>query len=188
MARTLCDTWARAPEIGLSPIRYADGTLSTRAWTLTFPIEPVERAEIPFQPMESVFVFRSGDGYLVYSVCSHPRQPDAGRESHLPFHAIELVQDQIDRQALEPGPIRTLITGTCGMQQALQEDPHGPPPDPAHQQDLLMGQLTALASRTGLRYVYLSHCGLMNQHLWPAFLAVFGTNVQRALPGSCIPL
>lgn len=188
VARKLCGVRMRVTESGLAPIRYANGTLSRRAWTLTYPIAPEERAELPFQPYESVFVFRSKAGYLVYSVCSHALQP--GQEpSRRPFHAIELVQEHIDNGDLPPGQIHSLVTGACGMEQMLTEYNDGKPVIIKENPGLLRSRLSALSERTGLQRVYLNHCSRHFEQFWPAFMEVFGdNNIQRALPGSCIPL
>ncbi len=187
VARKLCSTF-RTSEPGLAPVRFSDGTLSRRAWTLTYPIAPEELAEIPFQPAESMFIFRSGDGYSVYSVCSHRRHGGSGDHSSQPIHAVDLVRERIDAGDLPPGPVHTLVTGTCGMRRRLPDRSKDKSLPPEQQQQQLVSELSELAERVGIERVYLNHCGLMNEELWPAFMEVFGEQVRRAVPGSCIPL
>ena len=188
-ARALCDGAMRETEPGLAPVRYTDGTASRRAWTLTYPIAPGERGELAWQPEESVFIFRTGEGYLVYSVCSHALQPGPGPRDQRPLPGIELVQDRIDAEELPPGPIHTLVTGACGMDQMLTEFNGGAPMFIKEDPERLAGRLRALSARTGLRRVYLHHCARHFEQFWPVFMDVFGAaNVQRALPGSWIAL
>ena len=188
VARKLCEAPLREIERGLTPVRYANGVASRRAWTLTYPIAPQERKDLSFQPLESVFVFRSMGGYLVYSVCSHAHQPGQETHSHRPFHAIELVQQYIETGDLRSGPIHSLVTGACGMEQMLTEYNKGQPVFISENPGLLTDRLAAMAKRTGLKNVYLSHCAQHFQQFWPMFIEVFGDRVGRALPGSCIPL
>ena len=188
VARRLCAD-ARVTKPGLAPVRYSDGTLSRRAWTVTYPIASEERAELTFQPYESVFVFRTESGYLVYSVCSHAHQPEQETHPDRPFHAVELVQEHIDAGGLAPGPIHTLITGVCGMNQVIMEGDGGKPPPFEEIQERYRSRISAVAERIGLQRVYLSHCARYFVDKVPqAFMEVFGERVQRAVPGSCIPL
>jgi hypothetical protein len=184
----LCTGLAHETPAGLSPVLYSDGTTSQRAWTYSFPIAPEERDHLPFQPYEAVFVFRTENGYFVYGTCSHRLQagnePPAGK----PLHAVELIQREIDEGNLPPGPIHTLVTGLCGMDQTVRELVESTAASPGKTQQLVRSRLTKMASDTGLQRVYLSHCGLMFDQFWPHFTAIFGSNVMRATPGACIPL
>jgi hypothetical protein len=187
VARKVCaDSPGVAP--GLAPLLYANGTPSQRAWTFTYAfLEP--QGDPPFEPVETVFVFRSGAGYVVYSVCSHAQ--DLGGRGHLPrrLHVVEQIQDEIDAGRLPPGVLHTLVTGSCGMQHALSIVRGREEPTPEVEAAAWRSGLRALAERTGLQRVYLTHCSLSSfRHVWPIFTEVFGAGVQRAVPGSCIPL
>jgi hypothetical protein len=136
-----------------------------------------------------VFVFASGDGFLVYSVCSHPPTVAGAGVSDGPFHAIDLVQAHIEDGSLPAGPIHTLVTGACGMGQVVRERGAATPDHAGSSDPLFRSALSTLKARTGLRRVYLIHCALSSfEHTWPIFMEVFGDDVRRAVPGSAIPL
>ncbi len=189
VARDLCINRARAPKPGLAPIGLSDGTASSRAWVLTYPMDPQERDRILFQPFESIFIFRVGDGYVVYSVCSHLHSRTPGSHDTRPFHAVERVQDLIDDGSLPAGPIHTLITGVCGMVQSLHRMGRADSqPSPEDLRVRLNTRVSELLTRVKLRHLYLSHCGLEFVELWPTFQELFGDEVELAVPGTCIPL
>lgn len=173
---------------GLAPLKYADGTPSQRAWTFTYTfLEP--QGDPPFEPLETIFVFRAGAGYVVYSVCSHAQ--DLGGRGQLPrrLHAVEQIQDEIDAGRLPAGDIHTLVTGSCGMQHSLSIVRGREEPTPETAAAAWRAGLRVVKARVKLERVYLSHCSLSSfRHVWPVYTEIFGDGVQRAVPGSCIPL
>lgn len=185
ITRKLCDGLVRSVEPALEPVRYSDGTLSQRAWTLTYPIITAE-GRLPFDPYETSFVFSNAGGYIVYSVCSHPLTAEESEGSAYPFHAGAVVRRRIDDGELPPGPIHTLITGACGMEQLIGQ--------------IIGGQASIAQVRRAWRdnleeylnpmvteRIYVSHCGLLNRSFMMALSEVFHGDVERALPGSFIP-
>ena len=184
-AARLCGSRARSLEPGLAPVTYADGTESERVWLFTYAISPEERAEVPFQPLESVLVIRSGEGYLVYSVCSHMASKEHGVQE---LHIAERVAALTASGALPPGPVHTLVTGLCGVIRTFEET-GGKNRNGAFDSDEFVRRLKKFKEATGLERIYFSHCGLKMDPVYPLFQQVLGAdNVHLALPGSCIPL
>ena len=183
--RELCDGLTRSMEPGLEPVRFSDGTRSKRAWTLTYPIVVPEQ-KLPFDPYETIFVFRHAGGYIVYSVCSHPLAPQENHGSQRPFHAVELVRRSIDDGQLPPGPIHTLITGACGMERLVGQIV-GDRASSEQLQRTWRDKLERHINPTVTERVYLSHCGLLRRWHQSSLVDVFHGDVQRALPGSFIP-
>ena len=184
-AARLCGSLARSLEPGLRPVAYADGTKSNRAWLYTWAISPEERAEVPFQPLETLLIVSSGAGYLVYSICSHMAQETDGIQE---LHIVERVADLAASGKLPPGPVHTLITGLCGVIRTFEET-GGKTASGAFDSQGFVRRLENLQKKTGLQRIYFSHCGLRMDPIYPLFQRVLGEeNVRIALPGSCIPL
>ncbi|MFH1532954.1 MAG: hypothetical protein ABIK09_19695 [Pseudomonadota bacterium] len=186
-AQKICATVSRLPR-GLTPVVYSDGVPSRRAWTYSY--EMIESdGNPPFRPRESVFLLRSGDGYLVYSTCAHAAAPQEGGRPSTNLHAAASIRDLIDAGKLPDGPIHTLVTGSCGMQQRIEDQNKGTDSSSSDEAQLWRDGLRSLAARIGLRRVYLSHCSLSSfRHIFPIFQEIFGENVFQAVPGSSIRL
>jgi len=173
----------RSLKPGLEPLQWADGTRSRRVFLLTYPFSPPESG-VPFQPLETMVVVAARPGYLVYSVCSHMAL-DAGR--HPPLHAAELVRKYMDQGRLKPGPVHTLVTGTCGMSRSF--DHRSESAEAAFDRTTFQQQLTTLKQDLGLRRVYFIHCahgGLPEMH--QAFQNLFKAAARHAFPGTRILL
>jgi len=187
-ARRICGARTGALKPGLAPLVWHDGSLSQRIHTLTYPISPEERDEVPFQPLETAVVVASGKGYLVYTACSHTRQsePDATTS---PFHAVELVKAEMDRGKLPPGPVHTLVSGTCGMVRGFElscqrEGKEGF--DGAQ----FAARLRRVGQAVGLKEVFVAHCAfaVRPETILPLFHQEFPDGLRLAFPGTCIPL
>jgi hypothetical protein len=186
--KPVCEQQFTDLPVGVAPVRWEDGTASARVWSLTYPIEPPEHGEIPFQPLESVLVVSSPPGYLVYAVCSHHIHDPTGTQ-HSPFHAAYHVQKAMDDGLLPAGPIHTLITGTCGVLRTYHMDggtnAHGQFDGEGFQR-----RIGVMQRELGVQRLYLTHCGVGPglRHAWPHFHAALGAQVRLAFPGTCIPL
>lgn len=182
----LCDGKQTDLMPGLVPLQWSDGP-SSRVHLLTYPIDPPEHG-IPFAQMETVIAIRSGAGYIVYTTCSHMHRLEPGGTAP-PLHGAYLVKAAIDDGRLEPGPIHTVVTGTCGLLRTFAihggKDHEGFLSAP-----LFLERLTALRDELGIRELYLSHCALGEEgnpvHMM--FLDVFGDGLRLAYPGTSLEL
>ena len=199
----LCDaarrdvSWPVAPacerpfhdlEPGLTPLVWGDGTPSQRVFLYTYAISPVEIDQVPFQPLETVLIVSAPPGYLLYSVCSHLPM-DHSQEHPAPFHVAYRVRERMDAGGLEPGPIHTVITGTCGVLRTFE--PTASKSERGAFDTAEFGRRAAqMREDLGIQRLYLSHCGLMrtSQHSLQPFLDAYGGRIGLAYPGACIPL
>ena len=184
----VCDRPFHDLEPGLEPLMWGDGTESKRVFLYTYAIAPEELNKVPFQPLETVLVVQADPGYLVYSVCSHlPNRPDD--EHAAPFHVAYEIKALMDAGELEPGPIHTLVTGTCGVLRSFDmqggKTEQGVFDSPGFQR-----RVAQMREDLGIQRLFLSHCALnrTSQHSLRPFYEVFRDGVQLAYPGACIPL
>ena len=183
-ASGFCERPRTVLEPGLAALQWSDGTSSSRVHLLTYPISPPEIDDVPFQPLETLLVVSAPPGYLVYSVCSH-RPMDVAAGETPPFHAVYRVKESMDGGQLPPGPIHTLVTGTCGVVRSFRMA-HGEAFDPG-----VFGSLArALRDDLGVERLVLSHCGLYPHHRQAIepLREVFADELLLAHPGTAIPL
>ena len=183
-----CDHPHHALEPGLEPLVWGDGSVSGRVFLYTYAISPVEVDEVPFQPLETVLIVSAPPGYLVYSVCSH-LPLDHSEDSPAPFHVVYRIKALMDAGELEPGPIHTLVTGTCGVIRSFEKT-GGFTGQGIFDGEAFAARAAQMRDDMGLQRLFLSHCGLYrtSQHSLRLFHSVFGDGVRRAYPGACIPL
>lgn len=183
-----CNHPHHALEPGLAPLVWGDGTESGRVFLYTYAISPVEVDEVPFQPLETVLIVAAPPGYLVYSVCSHLPMGHT-EDDPAPFHVAYRIKALMDAGELEPGPIHTLVTGSCGVVRTFDKS-GGFTAQGTHDLEGFTDRATKLREDLGVQRLFLSHCGLYRsfQYTLRPFHAAFGDRVQLAYPGACIPL
>ncbi len=184
----VCDHPHHALEPGLEPLVWGDGTLSSRVFLYTYAIAPVEVDEVPFAPQETVLVVAAPPGYLVYSVCSH-LPLDHSEQAPAPFHVAYRIKALMDAGELEPGPIHTVITGTCGVMRTFDKT-GGITEQGVFDGEGFAARAAKMRDDLGLQRLFLSHCGLNRafQHSLEPLHAAFGDDARLAYPGACIPL
>ncbi len=181
-AELCAGTRGKALRPGLEPLQWSDGSSSTRVWTYTWAFSEGEHARIAFQPLETLLVIARPPGYAVVAACSHPPAevpPDRA------WHAAARVQEEIDAGRLPPGPIHTVISGLCGVVQARDRVPGA---ERRVDDRALAEWWRSLRERLGLERLFLVHCALLMEELFPVLADVPGLAVEAAWPGACIPL
>ena len=184
----ICDGKGIDLSPGVRRLEWSDGTLSGVHF-VTYPVALPETG-VPFSPDESVTVVPDGDGCLVYSVCSHMRRPDA-EKTPPPFHAAYIVREAMDGGEVPRSPIRTLVTGACGMMRTFSERDDKTTPDGTFDRAAFINKLRTMKNDLGIERVYLVHCALVRRDPDQAqalFREVFGENVEPAYPGAVIPI
>jgi len=184
----VCERPVHDLETGLEPLVWGDGTKSGRVFLYTYAIAPEELDKIPFQPLETVLIVQADPGYLVYSVCSHlPNHPDEGHVA--PFHVAYEIKALMDAGKLEPGPIHTVVTGTCGVLRTFDMQ-GGKTEQGVFDTPGFQSRVQQMRDDLGIQRLFLSHCALRrtSQHSLRPFYEVFREGVQLAYPGACIPL
>ena len=172
-----CQRRPRSAPVGLAPLQWSDGS-SGRIRLLTYafapPMEQERSSGISLTPQETVLVISAPPGYLVFSFCSHMQATSGPRPPAR--HAAYLVKQAITTGKLAPGPIHTLVTGSCDFQRTLERQrlPGGAGPATARK---LVAKMRA---ELGIRRLFLVHCGLSGDP------SVFGA--ELAYPGAVIPL
>ncbi len=168
---------------GVAPLQWSDGP-SKRIHLLTYPFSPPLEEErgsgISLTPMETVLVIATPPtGYLVFSYCSHMQDAPGGAAPV--FHAASLVQQAMAAGKLPPGPIHTLLTGTCdvsrtlGARKAAAGGRAG-----AVDRAAVQEAVRQLRAELKIQRLFLVHCGLTGDK------AAFGAPL--AYPGAVIPL
>ncbi len=183
--RKICGERGRTLQPGLEPLLWSDGERSSRIWTLTWPVLEAEDRHLPFVPLETLIVVSQPPGYFVLSVCSHP-PVDLDPTGKTPWHAVTLVEREIAAGRLPPGPVHTVVTGLCGVAQALDTTRQKSGSEPGEQ--ALADLWQKLWQRTGVQRLFLFHCGLFTGELFPPLDLSLPGQVRTADPGACIPL
>jgi len=160
--------------VGIAPLQWSDGP-SARVWLLTYPFSPPMKEEltsgIALIPLETVVIITTPpSGYVVFSFCSHMQAVPEGK--HPARHAAYLVKAAMAAGKLKPGPVHTLITGTCDLRRTLANQ-QGPTTAGA--------MMVKMRADLGIKRLYLVHCGLTGD---PAALG----QSTLAYPGAVIPL
>ena len=174
----LCEQPLVTLEPGFESVVWNDGRSSNRIYLLT---KPIGEHSVPFEPTETVLVVAAPPGYLVYSVCSHT-PPRSAHEHPPPFHIVWQVRELMSEGRLPVGPIHTLVTGGCGIQNRVEaiRGARGWTVD-----ETFRRELARLQDELGVRRLFLTHCGI---DMAPRFQSAFGNRLRLAEPGTCIPL
>lgn len=162
--------------LGIAPLQWSSGP-SGRVRLLTYafspPMEQEKTSGISLTPQETVLVISAPPGYLVFSFCAHLQAVPAGDRPVK--HAAYLVKQAMAAGKLEPGPIHTLITGTCDLRRTLSNQGGG-----ESGRATVAAAIKKMRADLGIRRLFLVHCGLTGDP------AAFGATL--AYPGAVIPL
>lgn len=183
----LMGTCGRAPRDtapGVAPLQWSDGP-SQKIHLLTYafspPLDQERVSGIALTPMETVLIIATPpSGYVVFAYCSHMQAAPGGVRPV--FHAASLVKQAMAAGKLAPGPIHTLLTGTCDVSRTLSTR-RAAAGGRAGEVDQAGAQEAARQLRAELKIkrLYLVHCGLTG-----GAGAAFGAPL--AYPGAVIPL